>query len=555
MLQASIHARGARPYIFAGIADEYHAPGSSYRNGDTHCAIDAAWLIHRVLGLPKRAPLQWPGVPGAREATIHRSAAWHTPDGKQLRPYQVDGAAFLAERDYAILCDAPGLGKTSQALTAAEARLTLGVVPSVEMPVVLILCPALAKRHWQREVLRWTGHNSVVLDGLRPDPEELSARYVIANYDILYGSRRSDPTGMIHERDDLPGWGKTLRGRFLIVIADELHLLRGARSRRTQAAQEVALNSAVVWGLTGTLIPNYVRDVFAPVNFVTGGLWGKYFPWAQAYCDAHQAQYGWVDKGASRTDELRERLSMFAVGRTAESVKLELPPMQRERYAIDVTVTAPTVHEGAKTLDRGRLISNAFRHTARAKRPAVVQQAVEALEAKQKVVVFLYMREQCDAVAKEIGHRVDCTLLAVHGDMSPEGRDKMAMTFREAAAPACFVATIDSVGLAISLVGAHLVIFGDLVPEPWKMYQAELRCHRFDSQNPVLIRYLLATGTIDESYAETVIEKIENIQSVLGTSGDQSALGAVMGSRSNEEIVDTLFSRLKEWSGGGGDTE
>ena len=550
MLQASIHARGARPYVFAGLADEYHAPGSTYRNGDTHCAVDAAWLMSRVLGAPKKFPQNWPGVPGAREAVIQRAAAWRTPDDKQLRAYQVDGAAFLAERDYAILCDAPGLGKTSQALTAAEARLTLGVVPSVEMPVVSILCPALAKRHWQREVKRWTGHESVVLDGLRPDVDQLSARYVIANYDILYGSRRSDPTGVIHEREDLPGWGKTLRGRFLIVIADELHLLRGARSRRTQAAQEVALNSAVVWGLTGTLIPNYVRDVFAPVNFVTGGLWGKYYPWAQAYCDAHQAQYGWVDKGASRTEELRERLSLFAVGRTADSVKLELPPMQRERYSVDVTVTAPTVHEGAKTLDRGRLIANAFRHTARAKRPAVVQQAVEALEAKQKVVVFVYMREQCDAVAKDIAHRIDCTMLAVHGEMSPEGRDKMATTFREAQAPACFVATIDSVGLAISLVGANLVIFGDLVPEPWKMYQAELRCHRFDSQNPVLIRYLLATGTIDESYAETVIDKIESIQSVLGASGDQAALGAVMGSRSNEEIVDTLFSRLKAWSGG-----
>lgn len=553
VLQPSIHARGARPYTFAGTVDEFHAPGCAYRNGNTLVAVDAAWLVAPVLGAPKSQPARWPGVPEARANVEWYAASYVTPDGKQLRHYQVDGASFLAERDYAILSDAPGVGKTSQALVAAEARLALGVVPSATTPVVLILCPALAKRHWQREVKRWTGHDAVVLDGLRPDAEKLTTRYVICNYDILYGQRRRDPAGVMHAREDLPGWGKLLANRFLIVIADELHLLRGTKSQKTAAVNAVALRTPVVWGLTGTLIPNYIRDIYAQVNFISGGLFGKYWPWAQKYCDAHQAQYGWVDNGASNLDELKQRLSLFVLGRTPASVQLELPPLQRERYAVDVEVTAPTVHEGARTLDRGKMVSNALRATARAKRSAVVQHAVDALSAKQKVVVFVYMREQCDAVAKDIAHKVDCQMLVVHGDMSPEGRDKMATTFREADAPACFVATIDSVGLAISLVGANLVIFGDLLPEPWKMYQAELRCHRFDSLNPVLVRYLLATGTIDETYAETVIDKIETIQATMGEHTDQAAIGTLMGGKSTEEIVDTLFAKLIAHGGGDGE--
>src|SRR6185312_17357560 len=38
----------------------------------------------------------------------------------QLFPFQDKGADFLAERHRALLLDAPGLGKTVQAITAAE---------------------------------------------------------------------------------------------------------------------------------------------------------------------------------------------------------------------------------------------------------------------------------------------------------------------------------------------------------------------------------------------------------------------------------------------------
>lgn len=528
------------------MADEWHAPGATAWNNETRCAVDAAFLISRVLGAPRVAPVAWPGVPGARERALYYGENWRTPDGMQARMYQREGAAFLAERDYGILMDAPGLGKSSQALIAAETRLSFGVIPDPTTPVVLILCPALAKRHWKREVMKWTGHEAAILEGIRP-AELPQCRYIIANYDILYGQRRSDPSGKIHDSDELVGWGKALRSRFLINIADELHVLRGKRSRRTTAASEVAHGVPVVWGLTGTLMPNYTRDLWSPLSYITGDLWGRYWDFAKKYCDAHQAQYGMVDKGSSFGEELMQRLAFFALGRTAESVRLELPPMQRERFPIDVEVSAPSRHEGARVLDRGAMVGNALRATARAKRPAVVEQTVEALNARQKVVTFLYMREQCDAVGKEVKHKIDCPVFVVHGDMSPEARDKMAITFRDAQAPAAFIATIDSVGMAISLVGANLVLFGDLVPEPWKMYQAELRCYRFDSKNSVLIRYLLATGTIDETYAETVIEKIETIQKTTGESADTAGISTVLAGKSSEEIVNALFEGLKLW--------
>jgi SWI/SNF-related matrix-associated actin-dependent regulator 1 of chromatin subfamily A len=518
---------------------------------ETRGAVDSAWLVERVLGGPRQKPHIWPGVPGAADRA-RTYAAWARPFGDKplvARTYQQDGAAFLAERDYAVLSDAPGLGKTCQALCAAEGRLSLAAVPTPTTPAVLILAPALAKRHWQREVRRWTGYEAAVLDGLRA--EELPpARYVIANYDILFGARRKDPAGVVSERADLPGWGKLLAAvGFVIVICDELHVLRGRTSRKAQAVRQVTKGIPVVWGLTGTLMPNYVRDLWGQLDLITSGLFGSYWPWVKKYCSGYQGEHGWVDTGASDLDELSRRLAFFVVGRTSASVKLELPPMQREKYPIDVEVTASERHIGVEAKDRHKAVGNALRVTARAKRPAVVEHAVEALSARQKVVVFLYMRDQCDAVAAEIKAKSDATVIAVHGDMTPEGRDKMATTFRETTGACAFVATIDSVGMAISLVGADLVLFGDLVPEPWKMYQAELRCYRFDSVKSVLIRYLLATGTLDEHYAESVIAKVENIEAVMGQGGDQGALATTFGARSSEEIVEGLFAKLAAMGG------
>jgi len=696
MLQPSLHARGGRPYVYGGEIDDWHAPGALVKSGTTRCAVDAAWLVERVLGPAKQKPPLWPGVPGARETAIEMGRR------TGLYAFQQEGAAFLAERDYALLLDEMGCiagdacvtvawgtnrnfvdlrfselwnvwqgktqatragtrvivnagagsgrevkltaheiedvlyrgrkpvvrvetayrsmcatpdhefflasgaeyplsrlrvgdslmtangpapikhigdagetdvydivckdphrnfvasgfvvhncGKTGQALVAAESRLSLGSVPDPAQPLVLVLSPALGKWHWQREIKKWTGHDASVLETLTPT-ELPRTRYIIANYDILYGARRKDAAGVSHAAEHLPGWGGALTGQFLVGIFDEAHMLRGRDSRRTKAVKALAKTMPVVWGLTGTLMPNYVRDIWSTIDVVTGGLHGfKYWDWAKTYCDASQQQYGWKDTGSSNIDQLRGRMTFFCLGRTAASVAMELPEKRREVFKVDVSVSAPTVAEGVRAMTRSGFVAKALRATATAKRSAVVAQVVEALEAKQKVVVFVYMREQADAISKAVRDKIECPVMAVHGDLTPEGRDAQATTFRDCAAPAAFIATIDSVAVAISLVGADLVVFGDLVPEPWKLLQAEKRCHRHGSTKRVLVRYMIGVGTLDEGVAESVIEKLSAIEETLGQDEGQTDLRGLLGGSqlSEESIIDGLFARLKTLGG------
>jgi hypothetical protein len=436
-------------------------------------------------------------------------------------------------------------GKTPQALIAAEARLSLGHVPGAHTPAVLVLCPAIAKQHWANEIRKWTGHESAILDSLTPDPDAINERYVVCNYDILYAGRQADAAGVVHEVRHLPGWAPMLTGRFLIAILDEVHILRGRTSRRAKTVKSMLNRVTCVWGLSGTPMPNYVRDLYSVVDIVSDGLFGmSYWKWAQAYCGAYQGQYGWVDTGASRIDELNGRLTFFMLGRSAKTVKLELPEKRREIFRVDVRASAPSVAEGNKALNKQNAVGAALRYTARAKRGAVVEQAVEALRAKQKVVVFVYMREQADAIAKDIRKHVDCNVMAVSGDLPADGRFAQAQMFRESTAPAAFVATIDSMTVSLSLVGANLVIFGDLVHEPWKLLQAEKRCHRFDSVERVLVRYMIANGTIDDAMVTNVIEKIPVIEQTVGSTEDAGELTKMLGGKSQEEILDSLFQSL-----------
>lgn len=530
------HPRGERPYVFIGGYYGDHVPGAIVKGDRVICAEDAAWIF-------QQAGLRC--VKGTNSHPVPQSFAF---DVSALYPYQLEGVQRLAQADYFLLADEMGLGKTAQALCAAKLRLHSA---KGDGPAVLILCPAIAKHHWAREVSRWTGYGSVVLDGVRPEPIPPTARFVIANYDILSGIRRKDAAGKLEQREGLEGWAKALAAyRFPIVICDEAHNLRGQGSQRTKAVKAVAEHSTCVWMLTGTPMPNRTRDIWSLWDIASDGLCGWFWPFAKAYCGYVKNQYGSTADGATREQELGARLSFWCLGRTKAGVGLQLPEKRREVVTVDVgevPVDRFPVAAEPPIDHRTNVVASALRATARAKRPAVVEMAREALQAGQKVVVFTYLREQAEAVAKDLFHGQPTRVYVVTGAQSAEQRDVAAQQFREETGRAAFVATIDSVGVAISLVGADLVIFADLSYEPAKLLQAEGRCHRIGSTNRVLIRYVIAAGTLDEAVAETVVNKLDTITSVTGGMGDGAELtghlrrGEVV---TTEAIIERLFQTL-----------
>ena len=139
------------------------------------------------------------------------------PGGRELMPHQaqVVQAAANGHRTF-LLADEPGLGKTAQALLAAQAA---NAYP------LLCVVPSVVKTNWAREAARWTPSRSVTV--IQGSGETINgfADIVVVNYEVL---------------DRHVGWIAT--HRFGGMIIDEAHFIKNKKSQRSQhvLARDVA---------------------------------------------------------------------------------------------------------------------------------------------------------------------------------------------------------------------------------------------------------------------------------------------------------------------------
>src|SRR3954469_16029975 len=173
----------------------------------------------------------------------------HIAWGRELMPHQaqVVAAAREGHRTF-LLADEPGLGKTAQALLAAQA--------SNSFPL-LVVVPNVVKTSWAREAAMWTPkHGATVIHG---DGETADAfnDIVIINYDIL---------------DRHVGW----LGRFGFrgMVVDEAHFIKNKTSQRSQHVLDLSRKIAqrttrpLLMALTGTPLINDIEDFLAIWEFL-----------------------------------------------------------------------------------------------------------------------------------------------------------------------------------------------------------------------------------------------------------------------------------------------
>ena len=163
------------------------------------------------------------------------------PPGVDLMSHQAKLLAAAAEghRTY-LLADEPGLGKTAQALLAAQVA---GAYP------LLCIVPNVVKTNWAREAAMWTPQRSVTVvhgDGLDVDG---FADIVVVNYEVL---------------DRHVGWMGEHGFRGLVV--DEAHYIKNKKSQRSQNVLEVSdrirqrVARPLMMALTGTPLINDIDD-------------------------------------------------------------------------------------------------------------------------------------------------------------------------------------------------------------------------------------------------------------------------------------------------------
>ena len=225
-----------------------------------------------------------------------------------LYPYQLDGVAFLAANGRGLLADDMGLGKTLQAIAAAT-----WLTHQASVKRVLIVCPASLKHQWAREIEKFTGQSSQIIQG---GPDKRHAQYVqdktffIINYELVLRD-----LSVINE-----------------VLAPDLMILDEAqriKNWRTKVASSIKLvHTKYAFVLTGTPLENRLEDLYSLMQVVDQDVLGPLWRYLSDY---HITDEKGKIQGYRNLSELRQRIGDKMLRRNRSIVADQLPGRTTKR--------------------------------------------------------------------------------------------------------------------------------------------------------------------------------------------------------------------------------
>ncbi len=478
-------------------------------------SLDAIELLLPTLPPQMRGLLEAP-VAAARGASSTQDTHTLLIAEKGRRAYQLEAVHFLLNQKRCLLADAMGLGKSCSALTAARAVASR----------TLIVCPSYVRGVWaaeKGEITKWWPQACEILcpKGIKPSP--IDDEIVVIHYDILHAWAES-----------IAEWGPR------VVIFDEIHALMNEGSQRSKAARLVANEAEYVWGLSGTPLTNRPRDLWNVADTLRPGVFGGFFAYGLRYCDAHKeavtpTKTVWIFNGASNQQELHKRLAAFMLRRTASDVALELPPKTRQIVSVEVPQRAHLMPDGG-----AKAMRLSLDRAADAKVGDASALIAEHIAAGHKVVAFCWRRSVAEFLANTAAES-GAAAAVIHGGVSTLQRGQRIAGAQSAKAGHLLAATIDSCSTGIDLSYADVAVFVELTYEPQELLQAEARLHRFGQTKPVLIQYIIATGTTDELIAAKVVAKLDVYETVIGATGE--SLGKDL-KGTPEDILEELYTAV-----------
>lgn len=442
---------------------------------------------------------------------------------KEMYPYQKVGTEFLvASGGRAIIADAPGLGKTIQALAYIKHQ---------GHKRVLVVAPASVKFAWKVEIEKWTRLSCVVIDSktdiARIDPD---VNLWIINYDIL--KKHYDQLTKI---------------RFDCMIGDECQLIKSNSALRTKAFRAISRNIAEVILLSGTPLLSRPSELFTLLNIIDQKTWTNLYDFYRRYCDAHQTRWGMDVSGASNIEELHARIKRYFIRRDKTEVLKELPP----KTFIDMPVELSPEYDKKYTAAANNFAQYLRQYTGKQPRDIAralaaekltqlnvlrmlnsmgkLETAIELIEsvvdAGEKVLVFSSFLEPLRVLQSHFKDKA----VVLTGETPVRERQFVVEQFQNNPNVKVFLGGIKSAGMGITLTAASNVIFLDYSWNPADHQQAQDRVHRPGQfAKSVNIYQLYAMDTIDEDLKKMLEHKQDIFETVIeGKVGESFASDAM----------------------------
>ncbi len=471
------------------------------------------------------------------------------PADLELMPHQARVVAAAAEghRSF-LLADEPGLGKTAQALLAAQAA---NAYP------LLCVVPSVVKTNWAREAARWTPNRDVTVIHGSGESIDGFADIVVVNYEVL---------------DRHVGWMATHGFRGMVV--DEAHFIKNKKSQRSQHVLEIAdrirkrVARPLMMALTGTPLINDIDD-FRPIWQLLGWIDEKK-PGSQLMAALEDtgltpldrgfhsaARQAVIDQGivrrrkvdvasdipARRIADLPVELDA-AAARSIRDSERELALRLVKRY--DAAVAARQERSGV-TVDgvdqelvrrvagwelsdatestSGENVFKMVRRIGQAKAALAADYAAQLARSAGKVVFFAKHIDVMDEASQLLESR-GIRYSSIRGDQTPAVRQRNIDAFTQDADVAVAVCSLTAAGVGLNLQAASNVVLAELSWTNAEQTQAIDRVHRIGQTEPVTAWRIIAAQTLDAKIAELIDSKAALAARALDGSGEEVASSA-----------------------------
>ena len=450
------------------------------------------------------------------------------PGGRELMPHQarVVSAAAQGHRTF-LLADEPGLGKTAQALLAAEAA---NAFP------LLVVVPNVVKTNWVREAGLWTPNRRATAIHGNGDAVDGFADIVVVNYEVL---------------DRHVGWLGEFGFRGMVV--DEAHFIKNKTSQRSKHVLELSdrirsfTARPLLMALTGTPLINDIEDFLAIWQFL--GWIDATKPRAELMDSLDATGLNPADPGfytAARTSVVdlgivrRRKVDVAAdiparrvadlpveldgaAGRSIRAAERDLARRMVARYSDAIanrrsgSVVEGIDHELVRRVARweqkdaaeagsGDNVFGMMRRIGQAKAGLAADYAAQLAHSAGKVVFFAKHVDVMDA-AEELFAERGIRYSSIRGDQTPTVRQRNIDAFVEDPGVAVAVCSLTAAGVGINLQVASNIVLAELSWTAAEQTQAIDRSHRIGQAEPVTAWRIIAAQTIDARIAELIDSK------------------------------------------------
>ena len=407
-----------------------------------------------------------------------------------LFPYQKVGVQFVDRAGgRCLIADAPGLGKTVQAIAYAQ---HYGLK-------TLIVCPLSVVVNWRREINKFTGKNSTVWDSKGYDGH-LNHQFHITHYDAV-----AKNSGWLREQ------------KFDLLVCDEATYLKNRQTIRAKSIlgswkerrKYPGIKTKYCIFLTGTPVMSRPIEAFSLLNFLDKDRFNNFYHFVQRYG-------GWKGQAPMNLTDLHDRTKDLVIRRKKEQVLSELPKKQRNDLYVELSKE--------ERAEYGKLLKEMFgkwkmdgkpsvQHMPKLqgfliekKIPRLIEMIDEFLDNDRPILIFSCYIKPLKFLLEHYGEKAGL----LTGEMNKKDRQETIDRLVSGDAKiGLFSLRAAGMGIDGLQKAIDTVVFLDMGWLPAEHEQAEDRTHRIGQTNQVQAYYMMCDDTIDEYMRDILKEKQE----------------------------------------------